>query len=80
MKRSINTNLNTVESNSDGSDSDISNLDESGAKPVTKKKRYEQKFLHSWLSEPQFNNGWKEEKMRPTAKFVIAHYLVQRQR
>ena len=68
MKRSINTNLNTVESNSDGSDSDISNLDESGAKPVTKKKRYEQKFLHSWLSEPQFKQWLERRKDAPYCK------------
>ena len=78
MKRSINTNLNTVESNSDGSDSDISNLDESGAKPVTKRRGMSKNFCIRGCLNRSLNNGWKGEKMRPTAKFVIAHYLVQR--
>jgi hypothetical protein len=62
MKRSK-----TVESESE---SDLSDKDEPMAmgKPVTKKKKYEQKFLNSWLSEPQFKCWLERRKDVPHCK------------
>ena len=55
------------------------NEDKTGSIEHNKKKKYEQKFLNSWLADPELKDWLEKRTNCPIASFASVSYLVRRQ-